>query len=552
MCDKLQGMIPGKIAHDPATLDRYSRDASLFTIKPQAVAYPQSVADLSQLIRYMTEHSEEHLSLTPRAAGTDMTGGPLNESIIVDMLAFNKIIAVDPHQATVQPGAYYRDLAAALQPLKALLPSYPASRELCTVGGMVANNSGGEKTLAYGKTANYVQQLKVVLSDGQEYTFEKLRERELQKKIAAGGFLGSIYQQLFDLLTQHHEQLQRARPPVSKNSAGYALWDVWNPAAKTFDLTRLFCGSQGTLGIITEITFSLIEPKPHSKMLVIFLDDLKYLSQIIATTLTGQPESFESYDDHTLRLALRFLPDIMKRLATNPPAGGWLTLAWRFLPEVKMILTGGIPKLVLLAEFTGDSASEVLARARRVQQRLQRFPLKTRLITSPTEAKKYWVMRRESFNLLREHVENKRTAPFIDDIIVRPEQLPEFLPRLNHIMAGYNLTYTIAGHMGDANFHIIPLLDVSRPDLPDLIESLSRKVYDLVIEFNGSITAEHNDGLIRTPFLAQMYGVEIVELFQQVKKIFDPKDIFNPGKKVSAVGLPCGWRYATEHLINRN
>ncbi|MEX0910137.1 MAG: FAD-linked oxidase C-terminal domain-containing protein, partial [Candidatus Paceibacterota bacterium] len=136
------------------------------------------------------------------------------------------------------------------------------------------------------------------------------------------------------------------------------------------------------------------------------------------------------------------------------------------------------------------------------------------------------------FSLLREHIKGKRTAPFIDDIIVRPEFLAEFLPRLQAILDEYNLIYTVAGHAGDGNFHIIPLMDMTDNKNHEVILELSDRVYDLVLQFEGSITAEHNDGIIRTPYLEQMYGADIVALFKEVKHMFDPQNIFNPGKKV--------------------
>jgi FAD/FMN-containing dehydrogenase len=151
---------------------------------------------------------------------------------------------------------------------------------------------------------------------------------------------------------------------------------------------------------------------------------------------------------------------------------------------------------------------------------------------SSEEAEKYWRIRHESFNLLRKHVKGKRTAPFIDDIIVKPEYLPEFLPKIKALLDEYKLDYTVQGHLGNGNFHLIPLMDLNSPFSADLILELSKKVYTLVHEYKGSITAEHNDGIIRTPYLLQQYGESIVGLFQQTKDAFDPKNIFNPGKKV--------------------
>jgi FAD/FMN-containing dehydrogenase len=214
--------------------------------------------------------------------------------------------------------------------------------------------------------------------------------------------------------------------------------------------------------------------------------------------------------------------------------GSFLSFAFRFLPEFWMVLTGGVPRLVLLAEFTGDDDAAVLEKTEKVRRELtNEFHVQTRIAKNKADAQKYWTMRRESFNLLRKHVNGKKTAPFIDDIIVRPEKLVDFLPKLEKMLALYkNLTYTLAGHAGDGNFHVIPLMDLTDPSARQTIQELSEKVYNLVIEFGGSITAEHNDGLIRTPYLEKMYGPEVHHLFEQTKKIFDPQNIFNPRKKV--------------------
>jgi FAD/FMN-containing dehydrogenase len=208
-----------------------------------------------------------------------------------------------------------------------------------------------------------------------------------------------------------------------------------------------------------------------------------------------------------------------------------------------MVLTGGFPRLVLLAEFTGYSEREADTKARAAQRDLSIFGVPTRVTKTELEAQKYWTIRRESFNLLRKQIKNLHTAPFIDDMVVRPEYLPDFLPRLEALLKPYDLLYSIAGHAGDGNFHIIPLMKLSDPRTRQVIPELSRKVYELVLEFHGSITGEHNDGLIRSPFLKQMYGDEVYRLFERIKSIFDPDNIFNPGKKVGADP-----KWAMEHI----
>jgi FAD/FMN-containing dehydrogenase len=516
---------------------KYRHDASLFEIIPEVVVAPKDIEDIQNLVTFASKNKK--VSLTARSGGTDMTGGPLSESIVLDFTKyFHRIKNISNFSAVVEPGVYYRDFEKEALKQGLLLPSYPASKDICTLGGMVANNSGGEKTLAYGKTEDYVTGLKVILSDGKEYLIQPLSKKELMKKIKEKTFEGELYKKMHDLILKNEALLRDAKPKVSKNSAGYYLWNVWN--GETFDLTKLFVGSQGTLGIITEVKMRLVQPKSRSRLTVIFLKDVKQLTEIVKTVMRYRPESFESFDDHTFRLALQFLPSLIRVLRPK----NIFKLGISFLPELKMILTGGLPKLVLLAEFSGDNDEEINVRLKGMARDLALKNANFRILKNEEEAKKYWTIRRESFNLLRQHIKGRRTAPFIDDFIVQVEKLPQFLPRLNAILEKYDLIYTIAGHVGDGNFHIIPLMDLSDPKSHEVIKRLSDEVYDLVLEFRGSITAEHNDGLIRTPYLEKMYGPKVYKLFIETKKIFDPKNIFNPGKKVGG-----DLEYAFAHLV---
>ncbi len=525
---RIKGHFKGEILENDTDLQRYENDASIFELRPALVLRPKDVEDIKLAVTTIAQEKEDgtSLSLTPRAAGTGMAGGALSESVVLDVQLMNKIISVIDTEAIVEPGVYYRDLERATLAKDRIMPSYPASKDLCAVGGMVGANASGEKTLTYGSTEEYVRRLNVVLADGNEYTLKSLSKEELEEKKSLKTFEGDVYRGMYKLLEEHYDDIKAAKPRVSKNSTGYALWNVWD--RETFDLTRLFTGSEGTLGITTQITFGLVKPKTKSRLLVIFLKDLHILPTLTERILSHKPESFESYDDNTFKFAIRFFPDIVRSLK----AKGLITLGLRFIPEFLMVLTGGVPKLVLLAEFTGDDDAEILVRTEKARDDIANLRAKTHITTSRQDAEKYWTVRHESFNLLRHHGGEKRTAPFIDDIIVDPKHLPTFLPRLNALMDEYKLTYTIAGHIGDGNLHIIPLMDLRKQKDRDTVLELGKKVFDLVFEFGGSMSAEHNDGIIRTPFLKDMYGEKIVNLFEETKMIFDPRNIFNPGKKV--------------------
>ncbi len=538
--EELARVVKGEVADDAASISAHAHDASLFSLTPKAVVYPRDAADVERLVAFVGAHPERKLSLTPRCGGTDMTGGAIGESIIVDFQKhLNRLKEIGDGYAVTEPGVFYRDFEKETLKHGLLLPSFPASREICTVGGMAANNSGGEKSLRYGKTENFVESLKAVLSDGREYEFGPLDKAALERKMEQDDFEGRVYRETHHLIESHYDVIKAAKPDVSKNSAGYYLWNVWD--RKTFDLTKLLVGSQGTLGLITEIRYRLVHPESHSKLLVIMLKNLDPLPQIINILLKHHPESFESYDEYTMKFAMRYSRDFMKQLGA-----GAISLALQFLPEVRMILLHGFPKLIMLAEFTGDTEAEVDRKIASAQAAVAPLHLAAWPTRTEREARKYWTIRRESFNLLRKHVHGKTASPFIDDLIVRPEKLPKFLPELYRILDDYHLTLTIVGHVGDGNFHIIPLMDLTRPDVADVIRHLSKRVYDLVFRYGGSMTGEHNDGLVRSPYLEMMYGEKIYKLFEQVKKIFDPRDIFNPGKKVGA-----SMDYALKHLKNK-
>ena len=556
--NEIASLISGDVEISDEALTAASHDASLFEVRPQAVIHPKNVEDVKKLVTYVGEHPGLHL--TARSAGTDMGGGPLTESVVVSFTKyFNHIKEVKEESqgrlpvkaydveitgyAVTEPGVYYRDFdKATLEKGGQIMPSYPASRELCTVGGMVNNNSGGEKTLTYGKTEQYIRRVKMVCSDGNEYEFKPLSLNELEEKKKLQTFEGELYRKMFDLIDSNYDKLMAAKPIVSKNSCGYYLWNVYDKERGVFDLPKMIVGSQGTLGLVTEIEYALVKPKKYSHLLVAFLTNLDQLGDTATHILEHKPESFESYDDQTLKVAFKFLPQLMKQMG-----GNLLTLGLEFVPEMLAVLEGGLPKLVLMAEFTSDSDEDALKAAQEAQKSLKAFHEKTRVTKTENDEHKYWVIRRESFNMLRKHVHGVRTAPFIDDFVVPPQRLPEFLPLLNKILDPYrkDLVYTIAGHVGDGNFHIIPLMNLNDYEKARrIIEELSVKVYELVHEFHGSITGEHNDGIIRTPFIKMQYGDEVYKLFEDVKKIWDPKGIFNPGKKVGGT-----LQYAFDHLV---
>ena len=517
-----------------------SRDTSLFERMPELVAYPVDADDVSSIVKEVARarSAGADISLTARSAGTDMSGGPLTTSVVVSLKNLDSIGEIHVGRTTsymdgyaiTEPGVFYRDFENATLAKGLILPSYPASREIAAMGGIVANNSGGERTLEYGKTEKYVEELDVVLSNGSQATFKSLVPEELEEKKKLQTLEGKIYREMDALLVENASLIESHRPKVSKNSAGYALWSIRDYKTGRFNLAKLICGSQGTLALWTKAKLALVKPKEHRAMLVIFLHDLNILPEIVKRVLPMNPESFESFDDHTFTLAVKLIPGMLSQM-------GWIKaakLGIDFIPEMEMVLTGGVPKLLLMIEFAEDTIEVADAKAIKTRDSLADLNLKMKIEKNEKESEKYWIVRRESFNLLRKNVHGLHTAPFIDDFVVPPACYPEFLPKMNALLDEYksHFIYTIAGHVGDGNFHIIPLMDLSKEENRQVILDLAPKIYELVIAEGGTTTGEHNDGIIRTPYLPMLFGAEMVALFEKTKKIFDPLNIFNPGKKV--------------------
>jgi FAD/FMN-containing dehydrogenase len=316
------------------------------------------------------------------------------------------------------------------------------------------------------------------------------------------------------------------------------LWDVWDRETGVFNLANLIVGSQGTLGFVTDIKFRLVPTRPYTGLLVCFMKNINPLGEVINKVLARKPATFEGFDDHTLYLSIKFMPYFAKTLGV----WGLFRLMFSLIPDGFMLLRG-IPKMILMIEFNGQTQDEVDRKIDDMKRELKPYHMAMERDETEAKSRKFWIMRRQAFNLLRNKVKEKHTAPFIDDLVVAPQYLPEFLPQLRQIVKKYNLLATIQGHVGDGNFHIIPLMKLEEQQERAKLLPAMEEVDDLVLKYKGSLSGEHNDGLIRGPWLEEQFGKEILQLFRDVKYIFDPQNIFNPHKKSDA-----DWDYSYHHI----
>ncbi len=542
MVEKLlrEGGFRGGISTDKEKLEAYSCDESIFSIKPQVVIEPKNAEDVKNAVSVIVRETKHFpaLSLTPRAAGTGLSGGSLTDSVVIDLCTHMHNLG-EVHNVngevtiTVEPGVMWRDMEAELKKHGAYVPSYTASKDICTVGGSVANNAAGPDSLRYGHCADWVQSMQVVLADGEEYTIKPLTYKNFQILQKKQNAYGRILREIFALIESNETTIRRAEPNTAKNTSGYPLWDVINGTVAefksgraTFDLTRLISGSQGTVGIVTSITMKTVPIPQNTRLVVVPVFNLSTASSAVLEALRHNPNNVEVFDALSFNLALknpRFFKNRLSGLKYYETMLSMYSLYHiRWLQKT--------PEFTLLMTFE-DKSDQVIKDILRL---LKRVGAKgAREVVLEEEKEMFWQIRRASYTLSKLQDKNKRPAAFLEDMTVPPEHLSSFLSDIKRLLRKYNLEAAIHGHGGNGHFHFYPLIDFTKSGVGELIEKMSEEFFRTAVKYKGNICGEHNDGIIRTPFLDLMYSKKVLRLFEETERIFDPDDIFNPGKKVN-------------------
>ena len=495
-----------KVKDDPASLNAYAVDASIYKIRPHTVVLPESEADIDQIVDYAFHHG---VSLTPRAAGTNLTGSAIGPGVIVDVSRMNKILEVRSSErwARVQPGVVLTELNKHLMSDGLMFGPDPSSRDMCKLGGMLANNSSGPHTLRYGSVKDNVQSLRVRLEasewlDARPYGFDDpILQHVLNDHPSLQGIL--------DLVREHKALIQNKRPRVSKNSAGYNLFDVVDGVERgVFDLPKLFVGSEGTLGIFSEATLTLVKRPQSTATALIHFQFLEELGEAVPELLTLVPSALEVMDANTLNLIGRQNYDV--------PEDAAATLLIEFDQGEDPARS---ERLVALCRRYRLSADPVLAFDREKQDQL-------------------WKARNALYPTLYRYDKRKKPINFVDDVVVSAERTGELIRYLEGFFKGQEATVAVFGHIGNGNAHIVPLLDVNDPqDFERMVEG-HREIHQTVLErFNGSICGEHGDGRVRAEVVRRMYGEDVYRLFVRVKETLNPSGIFNPEVKISDVSF---------------
>lgn len=510
----LQEHLTGEVLSATDARRHLATDGSIFSLAPLLVVYPQGENDVRKIARFSWQLAERNriMPITARGSGTDQSGAAIGSGMLVVFPAhMNRIVELDAKSGTivVEPGINYGKLQQTLMTHGRFLPPFPASMEYSTVGGAVANNASGEKSIKYGDTRSFVKSLRVVLANGEVITTHRLSKREVNKKLGLATFEGEIYRSIDALIEEHQDAILGSELQVSKNSAGYNLLDVKHRDGSV-DLTPLLVGSQGTLGIVTEITLGTEPHEPQTSLLIAAIDDIAQLQNTVLELrqLNEIPSAVEMVDENLINLVRQDHPNLLKNIVEKP-----------------------YPKFVLLVEFDGNERSRKKG-VRKASKVLDKYSSSYRLETDLEKQSELWKIRHMSAVLAAHNNGTKKALPIIEDGVVPVNKFGELLQSVYDMFAKYKLPIAIWGHAGDGNLHMQPHLDLSQIGDRQKAFKLMDEYYKLVISLGGSTSGQGNDGRLRAPYLRQLYGNEMYTVFEKLKRIFDPYGTMNPGVKI--------------------
>ncbi|ADI38194.1 FAD-binding and (Fe-S)-binding domain-containing protein [Waddlia chondrophila] len=484
----LKQSIQGTILSDPASLGIYSVDASIYEVMPTAVVLPKNINDIRFAVKIAAKH---HIPITPRGAATGITGGCLGSGIILDLsLHLNRILEINLEQeyALCEPGVVQDRLNDALRTNGYRLGPDTSTGNRATLGGMLANNAAGARSLKYGRMIDHVLEVEMILATGEIITFGP--NTPVQHPIV---------QKILQMCNQNKEEIKKRFPSIPRRVSGYNLDALLGDGIP--NLCPLIVGSEGTLGVVTKIKVAIAPLPKQTSLSVIHFDDMIEGLSEVPRLLSFNPISLEMIDRNILE-AGQTSPALKDKL-------DWLH---------------GNPAMVLVAEFEGDP-----------DQALEKpIGYAQTILKDPKIQEHVWLVRKAGLGLLLSKRSYSRAIAFIEDISVDPQNIAEFMQEFLAYLEKKGKRAGIYGHAGSGCLHIRPYIDLRDPKERQTMKQIQEHVADLVMQYGGTLSGEHGDGLVRSWLTSKLYGENIYSLFKQVKEIFDPNHLMNPGKIVRA------------------
>jgi FAD/FMN-containing dehydrogenase/Fe-S oxidoreductase len=519
----------GEVRFDDTTRHLYATDASHYQIRPLGVTIPKSPDDLTAAVQIAADLG---VPITARGGGTSLSGQSIGPGLVIDCSKYlNRVGEVDVSGRTVrvQPGVVLDHLNAELARYGLAFGPDVATASRATLGGMMANNSSGARSVYYGKTIDHVLEQEVLLSDGTVVRTGRWTDDELARMSSGNGRLSRCCQTVRHLATEHAAEIERRYPKVLRRVGGYNL-DAFLPG-QPFDLSKLFVGSEGTLGVVLEARLNLV-PLPKAKaVLAVQFDDLLESLAAAPLILTHKPSAVEVMD--------RF---ILSHTARSPQ-----------LHALRKSFVEGDPASLLCIEFYADDARELPPRLAALERDLETQGFGThfhRAVDADAQAR-IWTLREAALGLSMAMKTEEKSLSFVEDAAVPPERLRDYIARLLEIVRGHGTTAGVYAHASVGCLHVRPVVNLKTADGVRRMESIAHDVAELVVEFGGALSGEHGDGMLRSPFMRRIYGPTLYEAFRTIKRTFDPNGILNPGKIVDAEPMTANLRYGAGYQTPR-
>lgn len=527
----LSKQLTGEFFYDDLMRKIYATDASVYRELPLAVAYPKTKDDLKKLIAFAAQNNT---SLIPRTAGTSLAGQCVGDGIVVDFSKhFYQILEVNQTEkwARVQPGVIRDQLNHFVKSDGLFFGPNTSTANRAMIGGMVANNSCGSYSIVYGATTDHVLELKCLLSDGSEALFKKIDEKTFQLKQTGVRLENKIYRQAAEILSNEKNVLQikeeYPKSTVTRRNTGYAL-DVLlqsheKKAIDGFDLCKLITGSEGTLCLITEVKINLSPlPPKHIQLVAAHFNSVQETLKAVPQIMEHKPRAVEMMDKIVL--------DCTKESIKYEP--------YRFFVE-------GDPQGILIIEIGGDTEDELHQKVQTIVAHLKREKLGYTypVIEGVEKIKQVWALRSAGLGLLANVPGDAKAVAIIEDTAVAVNDLPNYIDEVTELLAQYNQRMVYYAHAGAGELHLRPILDLKKEKDRQLFEEIGTKTAAIVKKYNGSMSGEHGDGRVRAQFIPTIIGEHNYNLCKQIKQLWDPNNIFNPGKVVDAKPMLSNLRY---------
>ena len=524
---ELKNSIQGEVNFDDVYRQMYATDGSIYKMTPIGVTLPKNPDDVSAILDICNKNKT---AVLPRGGGTSLSGQTVNSAVVMDFSKYmNNVLEINPEEKFVitEPGITIDNLNQSLKHTNLHFTPDPSTKSRANVGGAMGNNSCGAHSVIYGKTVDQVKEMEVILSDSSKAYFEEISGKRLEDKISLDNLEGKIYRDVMSMSSKYYDEINSKYSKVNRRVGGYNL-DLVHPNSNKLNLVNIMVGSEGTLAAVTKAKLNL-EPLPkYVGLAILHFKDLIESMEATVATLEEGPAAVEHIGEMIITQAKQSLG---------------------FSRNLDFLQ--GDPTDILVVEMNGSTDNEVRSKIQKLSEKMKRLNLSYAITTlfDSSKISQVWAMRQAGLGLMMNIPGDKKPIPFVEDTAVSPEKLPEYVKRFDEIVRSNGTEAGYYGHASEGCLHIRPTINLKNQEGIDRMIKISDEISDLVKEFDGSLSGEHGDGIVRGVWSEKMYGSKIINSFRELKGAFDPDSIMNPGKIFDTPKMGDNLRYGTTYKL---